>query len=244
MKLKSILGHTLFLTWAFAGLASASPAWTVTTKGTISSGIDNDGIFGSAAQALSGLAYTLTLTTESGQLRNETIDSRNPWFYSIYGDGGPAFTTTVSINGKTISLYSPDSWWLYQGISSGISTGQVGSAMAPVSDRIAAQAGGAVGPGQYINVSSILYTYDAANAFVPTLDFAQTIDFKPKGSVDGQSTFRLGGAMDPSMVSFSGSIDLIQVNVRDEPSHVPEPRSVALIGLALTGLILARRRKA
>lgn len=113
-----------------------------------------------------------------------------------------------------------------------------------VSDRIAAQANGAVGPGQFINVSSILYTYDTANAFVPTLDFAQTIDFKPKGSVDGHSAFRLGGAMDPSMVSFSGSIDLIQVNFRDEPSQVPEPHSVALVGLALTGLILARRRKA
>lgn len=105
MKLNKLLTSVAFAA-SFALAAPVSAAVVqVQYTGTVSSGYDQTGIFGSAGSYLDGLAYTANYTfeTTNGYFNGD-------WYYnqvyggSAYGNLSPALSSSVTINGNTIAI--------------------------------------------------------------------------------------------------------------------------------------------
>ena len=105
---KFLASAALAASFGLAGPVSAAVV-QVQYRGTVSSGYDTTGVFGSAGSFLDGLAYTASYTFETTY--GHTLSSS--YYNYAYGGGvlsmpSPVLSSTVTINGNTVAV--PGSW--------------------------------------------------------------------------------------------------------------------------------------
>jgi hypothetical protein len=209
----------LLLMSLYTGLAQA---WTFTTSGLITSGYDSTGVFGTANQDLTGLAYTQSLTLDPAQYIYQYTDA-----YTQYGDGnllaGTA-TDTVTVNGLTHSYLfdlTQSNWgeaYLSNGLTQGGGSGYN-------YDEAYQYHYGVTTDGQSI------YSLGSVYSFYNPLNIGLSYT---------QSWFGIGGSIiareSVSQAYFEGTPSLISINA------VPEPEGLMLLALGLIGLAGMHRK--
>jgi hypothetical protein len=229
MKLTSILACAIVAAGSLAGVAHATPTWTLTTTGTIGSGTDTSGVFGTANADLTGLNYTKTTTVsvDPAQYPNEQIGSDS---HNLNGNGGvPAFTTTVTVNGTTVSFNVTNPSYQEHALTNGY------SATTNSNDDIYSDAEGSDFSGNNIYTFSELYS-DSVD-FLPSFDFRQDLTVPVTDGITYFDYFELSGT---GAVNFFG--DVSTLTLAGGETDVPEPVSIALFGLGLAGMAVLRRR--
>ncbi len=229
MKIKLLAAAAAVALSALSGSAhAAGETWTVMATGHITSGIDYSGVFGTAGQSLTGLAYTQTITASVDPSLwdvNDPGDSFN-YLHSV----GPAFTDTVTVNGHTLTLNPSSTDFGGQFITSDASLGGV---VHSYFDGIKTFQSSWLPGGGSIDVSIQAFSY--RNAFVPTLYFGQSIVKNIEdASFTASSYFTLTGNQH---AEFVGDVTVISVNA------VPEPETYAMLLAGLGLVVLASRRK-
>lgn len=207
-----------------AGQAQAT-LYTVTTTGIIASGTDSTGVFGTIGD-LSGAAFTLSVTFDSG---HNTFFDNSPIYQKLYNftGGDPAAAIiTATVNGHSFSLqagnYSSDFYvndYFHQ-YGSGV-------------DELYAYADGTASDGQY--GAAFNFANSSVNDFAPGPQLDQALSYTVGPSDNWSATFDTNGS--DGIASFSGAPGNIELTV-------PEPATLALFGVGLLGLGIARRRNA
>jgi hypothetical protein len=234
MQIKSALFAAVVLASTFAGAAQATPTWTFAVSGTIDSGTDFVGAFGAVGQDLTGLHFSETLTTSVNPAHYADKDlTGSSTSYSGYF---PGFVVTATVNGVTVSETVTTEAWGKQLISNAVSAGVAGT------DTVSTDEYGFDDDGKQAFARLYAYTSDPALGFVSALDFSQFINAS-NPALKLFASFRIAQS-DFSQVEFSGTPDSFTVNAGDPTSDVPEPASLALIGLGVAGMGALRRRKA
>lgn len=231
MKVKSILAAVVVVAGAFAGAAQASPTWTMTAKGTIDSGFDYTGVFGTAGQNLAGLAFmeTITVSTDPTQYTSRTTTD---YYDDLYGNIR-SFTEAVTVNGEAVSYTVSQPLYGEQYIADGATKYGGGT----YSDEAYTYEYGYDALGEYLYGSMYTTTTDGSVGLVPMLDFSQTIN-GDNPSVSNYVGFFVStnGYTDAAITAYPTSFT---VNGTD----VPEPASIALLGLGFAVMGSLRRRK-
>lgn len=229
---KQRLLTALLLMSLYTGLAQA---WTFTTSGLITSGYDSTGVFGTANQDLTGLAYTQSLTLDPAQYIYQYTDA-----YTQYGYGnllaGTA-TDTVTVNGLTHSYLfdlTQSNWgqvYLHNGLTQGYNY-----------DEAYQYHYGVTTDGQSIYSQGYVDSY--VNPLNIGLSYTQIWSYSPQAGDSGYAGFSIGGyAYKESVIGgsndqayFEGTPSLISINA------VPEPEGLMLLALGLIGLAGMHRK--
>lgn len=235
MKLKTIVTSAVVVLSTFARAAEASPVWTITMHGTIYSGIDVTGWFGQAGQNLAGLKYTQTITSDADP--NQYSYHYSDDGISIMNGSVPYLTDAVTINGKSIFFDLVKSPFAGQYIKDAATRGG--------SDYISVGVSGYDSAGvNWVQASGYIYTDIASGAFVPNLDFSQSMNVSTGNGRYGNSTFYVETNGHYS-ADFSSTTDTItfSINSANGENDVPEPISINLFGLGALGMVAMHRRK-
>lgn len=202
---------------AFCSAASAAPVYTLTFSGDLNSGYDSTGLFGTPSYNLYGAPYTVSLSFDPLSLTNDTCIAPNnncTWNASV--------TEEVSINGSAFQTFT------------GTGTIQYGANGA--SDyflQFSIYTGANFG-GDFHSATA-LFTSDT-NVNDPESLLGVTNASLTSATWNASGTnFSFGANPAALTVSFaSGDTDT---------SSVPEPASLAILGMGLVGLGVFRRRK-
>lgn len=241
MPIKLFAAASALALCVVVGNTQASQTWTVTTQGTISTGIDVTGVFGQAGQDLTGKSFTqsVTTSTDPAQWRNgdkdyaqfwDTINRSGQARVSYMDGAGPGFTAMLTVNGHSAEFSATATVYGAQVVGDNYSS---------------------IWQNQNVFIHNIHYGCTAsgdcfsskqvANGnftdFVPSAEFNQTISANILMPLASASTsFYIYGNR---AVNFEANVDYFTV------TSVPEPETYAMLlgGLGLIGL-LARRRKA
>lgn len=251
MNIKSIIAIALLAVGTFVSSAQAAP-WSLSVQGTVDKGRDFYGIFGEVDRDLGGLQYTQTITTETNpayysgwgsddlppHLSNEYI---NGLFGLIHGDMTNAvFRISVTINGVTASFDLLEDLISEQVIS----RGALAPILYPRGNRLYSRLEG-TGVDQFdIGAEIDIGAHDAASFDIPTLNFDQQLAgmVPAADGFDQVSEFWIRSGND-DVIYISGTPVSFSVNGAAVPADVPEPASLALLGLGLIGLAAVRRRR-
>lgn len=203
-------------------------AWTVTMRGTINSGYDSTGVFGSVDQDLSGLTFVQEITANT-DMSQWSYNNSNIYENSVYGTG-PAFTFTVTVNGHSTTFVVLNSLWGQQYLARGVSAGYPYANY----DYIYNYQYGYTADDNY--AYALNYAFSYSTGFVPTLNFDQILTQNFDSSFGAGADFAIIGTQN---ARFYGTPNFIAVN-----NQVPEPDALALFGLGALGLIASRRKSA
>ncbi|WP_449405902.1 PEP-CTERM sorting domain-containing protein [Massilia phosphatilytica] len=91
----------------------------------------------------------------------------------------------------------------------------------------------------YVEAFAYVYTYVAADSFVPTLDFADSFTAFIAMETPSFDRFYVTGPRGNAY--FGGDVQVVKV-VGSNSTDLPEPASMALLGAGVLGLVALRRR--
>lgn len=228
---RAVMSIKLFAVGTLLALSAYVPnvhAWTLIAEGHISSGIDTTGVFGTAGQDLSGLAYTQSI--EISTARSAWERSVDDTYSLVRGGKGPAFDVTIVIMGETFTFTSEaaesggQEMYIYPAITaSGIYSSARGK-----------QANGGT-------MQSIFAVYSDTGGFISNLSYSQAISQNTTAPsfVYRESRFQTNAESLPGLpsVDFRGKID----NFTIIPSAIPEPTTYGMMFAGL-GLLAAISR--
>jgi hypothetical protein len=226
MRSKSLFAVCLLAASAIAFNAQAAPTWTVTATGTIFEGFDTSGVFGVAGRNLIGSKYTQTFTASIDP--SQYVDKSAGSTYVALN--GPIPTPVrVTVDGVTVNLVPTGAFYSQEYLAKRLAVADV------TLDEIYSYANSSSGNGDFFEAYNNLVSY--SKYFVPTLDFSQSLSIVPDTSFESRAHFYIRGG---NSARFNGTIDLFEVNL---DANVPEPCSLALIGLGILGVVATRRRR-
>lgn len=238
MKFKSAFLSAVVIAGLFTCAARAAPTWSFSVNGTIDSGTDYTGAFGTVGQDLSGLKFLETVTTSVNPA--DYTNAQTSASSKNYSGNFSGFLVTATVNGKTISETVMSQAWGQQYITNAASAGIRGN------DTVSTNQYGFDAAGNQIFANLSAYTGDPSLAFVSTLDFGQVINAGNPG-LSPFASFEIAND-GYALVAFSGTPTSFLVNgAADDtppPSNVPEPASLALFCLGFVGTGALHRRKA
>lgn len=234
--MKLWIAVALFAVHAFTHAGELADTWTVRSHGTIYGGYDYQGIFGDIGRDLTGLEITQTIVS-SVDPADYTYSWEDP-NYRFTSEMNSPFYISVTVDGRTLEMSATlnlgGGLALVNGLTNGTPYGYN-------YDQVATNAKGSTDDDQY--VSAGISASSMTKGFVPKLDFHQSLTQDLTGEVTGWAYFSYSktALSYPYPTFFEATLDTITVN--PDAVDVPEPGSVALLGVGITGLIAMRRRK-
>jgi hypothetical protein len=222
---KSLAMFAAMMVATFTAPAQAAPV-TFTFNGTIASGWDNTGLFGSIGD-LTGKTYTQTFTFDATAFSGNTSLSYDS---EVWSASSAPITNTVkigtSVYTSSLAPGNQGDFLLYDNLH------QTYSGL----DEIYAQDSGYANNGQY--TSTYAYVYSYLNDFMTSVAWNQLSTYYLQTNDVNSEYFYTSGIDGQSQ--FNGNIDAFSVN---GGVAVPEPASLALFSLGLLAFGFARRRK-
>lgn len=235
MNLKSMIVATVVATGMFTTAAQATPVWTLTAEGTIAYGTDNAGVFGTVGQDLHNVGFKQTITVSVDPAKYGWSDMGSidhSWLYGSF----PGFTESITINNKTQSYLITQPIYAQQSISSLNASGGY------YNDSVYSYQYGNDDDQNQIFAMIQASTSYAQYAFVPAGNFDQQMTVV-SSVVNMHSSASAIDSMGHQLFRFEAYPDQITVNVDQATNQVPEPASVALLGVGVLAICAIRRRK-
>lgn len=220
------------LSVSMTSTANAAP-WTFTSQGTISSGYDTTGVFGSTNTDLTGKTFTQSITLDPTAYIDYAYS--DVYINESYGSLGSSATATdtVTVDGVTQTF----TWDLFQSNLGRSYLAAFLTNAAPTFDEVYQYQTGSTADDTFLTANNRLYSY--VNAFDLGLNFDQSLLYNVQSGDVGYAYFNLSGHSGIAhFEAFSPSSFVINAPA------VPEPETYAmlLLGLGLLGFI-ARRSK-
>lgn len=239
MPIKSFLVALALL----AGFSSQTHATIVTStaQGTITSGVDGFGVFGTAGANLSGKAFILRFTFDI-DLSHNIHGSSDYSNWLISSESHVPATIAASVDGSTYLIRLRDDLLYNQAVQNGKSL-YPDSTNPSTIDQLYSWAQG-YNLLDHISASAYAEVNSHANAFIgPTLDLTSyyTKDVVP--GEYGSSMLFLRDSLGVAQTRWSARVSTMSFNAPEATTAVPEPATISLLVLGLLGFAATRTQR-